>query len=105
MIADGDGLSKMQWAPHLLIITLGKPRRFFIGVIVIMKSILSYGKVKRYWCIEVKTAGRQSSKGRGPFLKKFTAHEVITTAVGGGDIPVEALVSMSAEEIFQSVNR
>jgi predicted AAA+ superfamily ATPase len=55
--------------------------------------------------IEVKTAGRQSSKGRGPFLKKFTAHEVITTAVGGGDIPVEALVSMSAEEIFQAVNR
>jgi uncharacterized protein len=55
--------------------------------------------------IEVKTASRQSSKGRGPFLKKFTAHEVITTAVGGGDIPVEALVSMSAEEIFQAVNR
>ena len=49
MIADGDGLSKMQWAQHLLIITLGKPWRFFIGVIVIMKSILSYVKAKKYW--------------------------------------------------------
>jgi len=55
--------------------------------------------------IEVKTGARQSSKGREPFLKKFTGHEVITTSVGGGDIPAEALVSMSAEEIFQAVNR
>ena len=55
--------------------------------------------------IEVKTSGRQSSKGREPFLKKFTAHEVITTCVGGGDIPTEALVSMSADEIFQAVSR
>jgi len=55
--------------------------------------------------IEVKTGGRQTSKGRGPFLRKFPAHEVIMTCVGGGDIPAEALVSMSAEEIFQAVNR
>jgi len=54
--------------------------------------------------IEVKTGGRQTSKGREPFLKKFPAYEVITTCVGGGDIPTEALVSMSAEEIFQAVN-
>jgi len=53
--------------------------------------------------IEVKTRGRQTSKGRAPFLKKFPAHEVITTCVGGGDIPTEALVSMSAEEMFQAV--
>jgi len=52
--------------------------------------------------IEVKTGGRQHPKGSAPFLKKFPASRVITTCVGGGDIPAEALVSMSAEEIFHA---
>jgi hypothetical protein len=54
--------------------------------------------------IEVKAGERRNSEGREPFLKKFPASKVITTCVGGGDIPAEALVSMPAEKIFQGAN-
>ncbi len=51
--------------------------------------------------IEVKTTGHDNAQGIEPFLKKFPDAEVITTAVQGGNLTVEELISMPAEEIFQ----
>ena len=51
--------------------------------------------------IEVKTTGHDNAKGIEPFLKKFPDAKVITTAVQGGNITVEELISMPAEKIFQ----
>jgi len=57
--------------------------------------------------IEVKTnvdARKTRTHGR-VFLKKYPKAKMITTALGGGDVPVEELITISADKIFAKVEK
>lgn len=55
--------------------------------------------------IEVKKDWSGKKEGLGHFLKKFPQAIGITTALNGGDIPLQELLTLTAEEIFSYKNR
>jgi len=50
--------------------------------------------------VEVKTDAGKGKGGHPQFLKKFPIAAGLTTALKGGDIPVEEFITLSAEKIF-----
>ncbi|MBI4669901.1 MAG: ATP-binding protein, partial [Elusimicrobia bacterium] len=58
---------------------------------------------ERLLAVEVKSAQGGLRKGSGQFLKKYPHARLIITAPERGDIPLEALINMTAQEIFSAV--
>jgi predicted AAA+ superfamily ATPase len=58
------------------------------------------GSGDRVLGIEVKVRARENGSGVHQFLKRFPQAKCIQTALGGGDLPIEELITLTADEIF-----